>query len=877
MSVVELEEPRIRVTRHMSVAPPGSLRPRRRPPWVLIGAYIAAALLIGYYGVNLYRIGVDAREGFWVYWEPNRFQGDLRNAVNQSNLVLREAEVVAAEDLQKLTPQQRADREKLNAIQPLATLMAPGPGLFDRPWSPRILRDRWHRLRPVYSQIYRAWVRTYDRLERDSASGDYDLDYPPLRLMTMTLWTWKIETTYPGLSDYPSNPQQFTDPVTRKTIYATQSVVRPMLMLNRAFDMVSTVSMFFLVWIWANRVPSGGGRASGTLAKIPGFAWMRRREFPLLPQALGWRARWGDPLLLAPAIVLLISETYIRPRLNFDLAVLRSPVPSYIDDRVSSLGWWLFITLRFVAVVALARLLPRPFRGPACGMIAATLVWLNPASILDSFGWPQWDVWIPPFFLLAAVLISVDWWLTAGLVLGVGVMFKGQLLFISPILILCPLLAGWLGRFTRIATGMAIGMAAVLWPWLTRAPSAKGFILSTIFAALIVCVLSIFRRPLARELNRAWLVPVAFARQKWQQRRNWRESMPQAPPLPRVGLEMRLPAIATVLAGLLTAYLLTADVWWRAQPASIHPFAALLTAGILILPWFIPRRMIFQWLITVSAAAVWIGATAFHGGFSWWSVGFMNGTKKHDLMQLGTQSLSNFSSILEKRYRWQLHDLAGTFRTSDFVTPQLLTSQHATAIAAILTVGAILLGAQLFVRRRNARGLPLLGGTWALLMALLWLVARPRTLLSAGSYEWEVRTSLGILFMLTLLLCSIGAAMHLRRRDPRFLIAITAPWVLFVALLTQLAARYTILPSIVAACLVGVSVGMSLFHVLLVTIACVMLGNQMLNFNTAIAPLSHMITRPTHPDLGWVMLLLAGFFLIASLVPSKRGSPAPLS
>src|SRR5262249_10505380 len=60
----------------------------------------------------------------------------------------------------------------------------------------------------------------------------------------------------------------------------------------------------------------------------------------------------------------------------------------------------------FLAMVICARHLPHPHRGWACGLVAALLVWFNPMNLLDSHIWPQWDIWIIPVFLTAALFAS---------------------------------------------------------------------------------------------------------------------------------------------------------------------------------------------------------------------------------------------------------------------------------------------------------------------------------------------------------------------------------------------------------------------------------------------------------------------------------------
>src|SRR6059058_298907 len=43
--------------------------------------------------------------------------------------------------------------------------------------------------------------------------------------------------------------------------------------------------------------------------------------------------------------------------------------------------------------------LPLRDRASMCGLAAASVAWLEPSMILDAHGWPQWDVWILPFYL----------------------------------------------------------------------------------------------------------------------------------------------------------------------------------------------------------------------------------------------------------------------------------------------------------------------------------------------------------------------------------------------------------------------------------------------------------------------------------------------
>jgi hypothetical protein len=96
---------------------------------------------------------------------------------------------------------------------------------------------------------------------------------------------------------------------------------------------------------------------------------------------------------------------------------------------------------------------------------AAILVWLNPASIVDSHVWPHGQTWILAFYLLAVIAMIEQRFFLAGISFGVGVMFKGQMLLVAPVLILWPMFdRRWWGA-ARVGLGMATGIGLIVWPW----------------------------------------------------------------------------------------------------------------------------------------------------------------------------------------------------------------------------------------------------------------------------------------------------------------------------------------------------------------------------------------------------------------------------
>src|SRR5436309_3379347 len=116
--------------------------------------------------------------------------------------------------------------------------------------------------------------------------------------------------------------------------------------------------------------------------------------------------------------------------------------------------------------------LPQQHRGWICGLAAASAAWLEPSMILDAHGWPQWDVWILPFYLFAAFAALKDRWFWCGCLLAGGAMFKGQLLFVAPFFVFWPL---WQKRWRsvlRVLAGFTTMAALIVSPWLLRTPAA---------------------------------------------------------------------------------------------------------------------------------------------------------------------------------------------------------------------------------------------------------------------------------------------------------------------------------------------------------------------------------------------------------------------
>src|SRR5438094_7801018 len=116
--------------------------------------------------------------------------------------------------------------------------------------------------------------------------------------------------------------------------------------------------------------------------------------------------------------------------------------------------------------------LPLRDRASICGLAAASVAWLEPSMILDAHGWPQWDVWILPFYLFAALAALKNRWFRCGCLLAAGAMFKGQLLFVAPFFVFWPLWQKRCTRALRMLAGFTTMTALMVSPWVLRTPAA---------------------------------------------------------------------------------------------------------------------------------------------------------------------------------------------------------------------------------------------------------------------------------------------------------------------------------------------------------------------------------------------------------------------
>jgi hypothetical protein len=400
--------------------------------------------------------------------------------------------------------------------------------------------------------FFRGYLGLYDRVKDDAYEDDYGLDYPPLRLLTMGIWSKQVRDGFPWVdNDHPK-------------------LVNPLLKINLFCEVISAAAVFFLVRLCVRR-------------------------------SLHAHSSWP--------------------------------------------GW-----------------LSQEHRATICGLAAASVAWLEPSMILNAHGWPQWDVWILPFYVFAALIALKNRWFWCGCLLALGAMLKGQLLFVAPFFFVWPL---WQKRWMnalRVLAGFIAGAALIVSPWLLRTPSAW-----VAFGA--VAGVSVF-----------------------------------------LAMRYKVPHRGAWLAGILGGF------------------------------------------------AFIIGAFA-GGTFAWFEIGFLYGTKHYPYLFIS--SCYNLASLLADA-GWSLKDN--------------VLSVHGGPVYFHLTL------------------------------------------------QWALR----LLFLSTVVLCARGAARHVRNRDPRVLIAITAPWLLMFALLGQMHERYLVWGAVVSAVALGVSVRLSIIHFIMSIASTAMIVHVML-------------------------------------------------
>jgi hypothetical protein len=131
------------------------------------------------------------------------------------------------------------------------------------------------------------------------------------------------------------------------------------------------------------------------------------------------------------------------------------------------------------------------------------------------------------------------------------------------------------------------------------------------------------------------------------------------------------------------------------------------------------------------------------------------------------------------------------------------------------------------------------------------------------------------IYLLGLLLSALGAAIHSRKNDPRVLIALAAPWVLFPIVLTQMSERYLLMSSCISAAVIAASTELTLLHIVIALVGGAMALQQAMTHYGQTSAGSYMpsvswLLTNAHPDIGFLTTAIAAVFLCSALIPKRR-------
>ena len=450
------------------------------------------------------------------------------------------------------------------------------------------------------------------------------------------------------------------------------------------------------------------------------------------------------------------------------------------------------------------------YRADLIALLAAAYLWLNPAMILSAHAWPTWDVWVPIFFIWAVFFASLRQFFWCGVVVALGAMFKGQQWIVAPLFILYPLFQRRWGEPVRFIVGAAFTVMVVTAVWAVRIPASETNILAAIQSG--------------RRVD-GWALITDLT--KWR---------------PAGARTVNLLAVAWITLASLSAAVLVVRSYLKSTPSrpwliaqvvlalsaialllphlAAAALAAIALAALLALQWVASPSWRWTILAAVVTAAIAACYPIFGGSTGWFDIGWKYGSNHWPWLIVG--HTSNLPGILFRSYKWN--------NQTD------------------------------------------------LMYVVFNLFGEPVTL----------RMLLKTIYAVGLGLSAWGAARMDKANDKRFLLAVVAPWVVMFAFLGQMHERYLLFAAGISCCFVLLGVGwtlMSLFWTVLtfmMTIHVMLLypdaremfgvGEILLTRQTANQWLKWI--APTHPDIGWAVIVSAVLIVFAALVtPRSRPSP----
>lgn len=506
----------------------------------------------------------------------------------------------------------------------------------------------------------------------------------------------------------------------------------------------------------------------------------------------------------------------------------------------------------------------QPVRCAWPALFAALLVWFSPAVIFNAHSYPQWDVWILAPFLLAVYFGMLDMWLISGLLIGVVSMGKGQILIVTPALViwqllmlpvsriaqlvvsavrgslndgpvLVPLLEALrltfkpLGAVLRLGIGIITAIGVIASPWLTGDPIAHTWVISVVGglfclgslfflrgrswtyrgidlgAVLLILAIVLWPWIIGGPLGRYWMLPVAggllcLGALLFLRHRSWMY----------IGIE---PVVVLLGIGIM--------FWPWLGKVSPGNFSPLFLAFIAIAAAarFLPLRWAATLMATAVGAALFACVPLFNASMAWYTIGIKFPTEHWQLLYWN--QAMNLGAILQDNYGWNFNDMLNLADYLPYMQTPLLQGIGQAIVPAPYDAD--------------------------------WPIIPMRFLMSAA-------------FLLTMFLSAVGMAIQTRRKDPNFFFAMVAPWFLMFALLPQMQCRYSLWAAAFAAAAASFSLDGFLLYLLLNALSYVNTLLDMLWWarGTRTSMTWLPLILPTFPDVGWAVLLIAGIYVYLS-------------
>ena len=513
-----------------------------------------------------------------------------------------------------------------------------------------------------------------------------------------------------------------------------------------------------------------------------------------------------------------------------------------------------FLVRRYTTGPMLAPLMPRrAARANVLGMIAALFFWFNPALIWNAHCWPQWDSWVLPFFLWGVLLASLDFWFCAGMVMAAGAMFKAQILFGAPLFILWPLFQGRMMAIVRWIIGLMFFAAVLTSVWLVHVPSSVkplgiAFVPGTFSAraiewlAYLVLMFAAIAPLILKPREVIARVPAALVLAVVV---DWILSAQLGTSFSYVGfLSLAFAAVvlcyrsedwdfaAKTVSGVVCVLVLLYPAVALFQAPGLRmrglgiamEFIAFTVLGLLIA--YAPRRALPYTAAAWIAIALWLCVPLFHGSMAWFDRGVAFGTHHYERMSSGDNN--NLADLLQTKWSWD-----------DLMAPVITLPRGQTSQSVARFLNSVDPGVHL--RPGDAVGLPLkyfLTGLW----------------------------------VCTVVLCAIGTAVHDRRRSPRFLASIAAPWIMFFAVMTQMHQRYLLWGASLSAATAVLSPGYAALHLFL---SIVSMSQEMMSMMRNHLDRSNWVDMTDnaaygffagwHPGVSWAVILTACIFVYTAV------------